>query len=173
MLAYYLRLALYSLRKNVALTILMIVAVAFGVGACMTTLTVFRAMSGDPIPKKSGQLYAVQLDSRGPADPYKQNGDNLDDQLSYTDAAALMQERGRWRQTPLFFTSLPLRPHDAKLKPLRAYLRAAYTSFFPMFDVPFKYGRAWSAEDDERHSPVVVISKRLNDKLFGGNNSVG
>src|SRR5579885_2501857 len=99
MLAYYLRLALYSLRKNIALTLLMIVAVAFGIGACMTSLTVFRAMSSDPIPQKSAQLFAAQIDIRGPADPYRGTPDNLDDQLSYLDAAALMRQRAAAHQT--------------------------------------------------------------------------
>ena len=56
MFAYYVELALRSLRRNGMLTALMIVAIALGIGACMTTVTVFRAMSGDPIPQKSRQL---------------------------------------------------------------------------------------------------------------------
>jgi putative ABC transport system permease protein len=42
-----------------------------------------------------------------------------------------------------------------------------------MFDVPFAYGQGWSAQDDARHARVAVISADLNDKLFGGANSVG
>ena len=64
MLGYYLDLALRSLRRNVALTILMIVAIAFGVGSSMTTLTVLHVLSADPIPGKSDQLFYVQLDHR-------------------------------------------------------------------------------------------------------------
>ncbi|HEY9541140.1 MAG TPA: FtsX-like permease family protein, partial [Luteimonas sp.] len=43
----------------------------------------------------------------------------------------------------------------------------------PMFDMPFLYGGGWSATEDERHARVAVIAKSLNDKLFGGANSVG
>src|SRR3546814_14252728 len=42
-----------------------------------------------------------------------------------------------------------------------------------MFDMPFLYGGGWSATEDERHARVAVIAKSLNDKLFGGANSVG
>jgi putative ABC transport system permease protein len=42
-----------------------------------------------------------------------------------------------------------------------------------MFDAEFQYGSGWSAEDDENRAQVVVISSFLNDKLFGGKNSVG
>ncbi|HEY5948536.1 MAG TPA: hypothetical protein VIV40_23755, partial [Kofleriaceae bacterium] len=62
MFSYYLDLAIRSLKRNVALTVLMIVAIAFGVGASMTTLTVLHVLSVDPIPGKSQQLYYVQLD---------------------------------------------------------------------------------------------------------------
>ena len=64
MFTYYLDLAVRSLRRNVALTILMIVAIAFGVGASMTTLTVMHVLSQDPIPAKSDRLFYVQLDAR-------------------------------------------------------------------------------------------------------------
>jgi len=57
-------LALHSFRRNVSLTALMIVAIAFGVGASMTTLTVLHVLSADPIPGKSHELYYVQLDHR-------------------------------------------------------------------------------------------------------------
>ncbi len=173
MLAYYINLALRSLRRNLMLTALMILAIALGIGACMTTLTVFRAMSGDPIPQKSSQLYAVQIDNRGPSDPYKLNDDNLEDQLEFLDASALMRERGAPRQTALYLTRLPLRPADLKLKPSKQFVRVAYSDFFPMFEVPFKFGGPWTAADDARRSPVVVISNEMNDKLFGGRNSIG
>jgi putative ABC transport system permease protein len=42
-----------------------------------------------------------------------------------------------------------------------------------MFDVPFAHGSGWTAADDSNRSRVVVLSKSLNDKLFGGENSVG
>src|SRR3546814_18354535 len=47
------------------------------------------------------------------------------------------------------------------------------SDFFPMFDVPFRYGCGWSADDDARHARVTVISDDLNRKLFGGRDSVG
>jgi putative ABC transport system permease protein len=55
------------------------------------------------------------------------------------------------------------------------YADARYTSadFFQMFDSPFKYGSGWTATQDASHDRVAVIAKALNDKLFGGANSVG
>ncbi|HJR14063.1 MAG TPA: ABC transporter permease, partial [Rhodanobacteraceae bacterium] len=54
MFAYYLDLALRSLKRNKALTALMVLAIALGIGASMTTLTVLHVLSGDPLPDKSG-----------------------------------------------------------------------------------------------------------------------
>jgi putative ABC transport system permease protein len=48
--SYYLHLALRSLRRNVALTALIIAALGVGIGSTMTVFTVLLAMSGDPIP---------------------------------------------------------------------------------------------------------------------------
>ena len=50
MFAYYFKLALRSFRRNKVLTALMVLAIALGIGAAMTTLTVFKVLSGDPIP---------------------------------------------------------------------------------------------------------------------------
>ena len=64
---YYLQLGLRSLRRNPVLTALMVMAIGFGVAASMTTYTVFRAASGDPIPWKSSRLFVPQIDVWGPS----------------------------------------------------------------------------------------------------------
>jgi putative ABC transport system permease protein len=173
MFTYYFRLGLRSLRRNMVLTGLMIAAIAVGIGACMTTLTVFRAMSGDPIPQKSSQLFTPQIDNWGPD---KHNGgspDRLEPQLSYTDVMGLMKAHAAKRQSGMLAALLSLRPANPAQKPTKVIVRAAYTDFFPMFDVPFKYGGPWRASDDESRAAVVVLTKDMNDKLFGGANSVG
>jgi putative ABC transport system permease protein len=173
MFTYYFRLGLRSLRRNMVLTALMIVAIGVGIGASMTTLTVFRAMSGDPIPQKSAQLYAPQIDNWGPD---KHNGDSVDGlepQLSYIDVMGLMKAKAAKRQSGMYASVLSLRPADPKQKPSKVLARVAYADFFAMFQVPFKFGEAWSAADDDNHEAVVVITREMNDRLFGGSNSVG
>ena len=175
MFNYYLALALRSLKRNVVLTILMIAAIGVGIGALMTTLTLFRAMAADPIPQKSRQLFAVQIDNWGPAKSLPGLGDeeNLQPQISYIDAMGLMHSHAATRQSVMYVTGGALTPANADLRPFQVIIRAAYTDFFPMFDVPFKFGHPWSAADDEGHADVVVLSKELNEKTFGGANSVG
>ena len=66
----------------------MVTAIGVGIGASMTTVTIFRAMDGDPIPGKSGQLFAPQIDNYGPTNKKVVAGDEeqLQDQITYTDA---------------------------------------------------------------------------------------
>jgi putative ABC transport system permease protein len=173
MFSYYIDLGLRSLRRNAVLTILLVTAIAVGIGASMTTLTVFRAMSGDPIPRKSARLFVPQIDSRGPGAGAEPTDDHLADRLTYIDAMALMKAHAAKRQTAIYASALALRPADPKEKPFRAHVRLIYADFFPMFDVPFLYGHPWSASQDENHEPVIVITRSLNDREFGGLNSVG
>jgi putative ABC transport system permease protein len=173
MFGYYFVLALRSMRQNVALTALIIVAVGVGIGASMTTLSIFRAMSGDPIPQKSRQLFAPQIDNYGPAKAASLPADHLPRRLSYTDAMALMRAHAAERQAAMYSTSMALAPPNSAGLPFSVTARATYTDFFAMFDVPFQYGARWSAADDAARAPVVVLSRQLNDKLFGGTDSVG
>jgi putative ABC transport system permease protein len=173
MFSYYFRLGLRSLRRNTILTGLMVAAIAVGIGACMTTLTVFRAMSGDPIPEKSSQLYTPQVDNWAPERPPNGSPDNLERLLSYIDVAALKQAHGGKHQAAMFASILSIRPADPQQKPFKAVVRTTDNDFFPMFNVPFKYGRPWTASEDENRSAVVVLTREMNERLFGGQNSVG
>ena len=172
MFNYYLGLALRSLKRNVVLTVLMIAAIGVGIGASMTTLTVFRAMNADPIPQKSTVLFTPQIDNWGPG-KQPHSSDRLGNQLTYTDALALMNAHAARRQSALYSTAMAVTPPDPQLQPFQVRGRAAFADFFPMFDVPFLFGGPWSAADDAAHGDVVVISRELNDKVFGGADSVG
>jgi putative ABC transport system permease protein len=173
--SYYFGLALRSLKRNIVLTVLMIAAIGVGIGASMTMLTVFRAMDSDPIPQKSRQLFAVQIDNWGPDNKNIVQGDkdHLQEQISYTDAIGLMNAKAAHRQSAMYVTGAALTPSNPDLLPFQVQIRAAYTDFFQMFDTPFLMGAPWTAADDKGHGSVVVISRELNDKIFGGANSIG
>jgi putative ABC transport system permease protein len=64
-------------------------------------------------------------------------------------------------------------PAQAGKHPLNVGGHAVYSEFFPMLDAPFLYGSGWDAQDDAQRAAVVVISSKLNEKLFGAVNSVG
>ncbi len=174
MLGYYFGLALRSLRRNPMLTGLTIAAVGVGISASMTTLTVYRGITADPIPRKSAELFAPQIDNWGPHSAVTPpESDHLEYELSYIDAANLMTLHGAPRQAAMYQVGLVVRPRDARIRPFNVAALATYRDFFRMFDVPFRYGRAWTAADDENRATVAVISHSLDDRLFGGADSVG
>jgi putative ABC transport system permease protein len=171
MLGYYLALARRSLRRNVALTILMIVAIAFGVGASMTTLTVLRVLSADPIPGKSGDLYYVQLD------PQQRSRHGViaepPDQLTRADAEALLRLARADRQAMMSGGSAAIEPERDGLDPFFVEGRWTSADFFAMFQVPFVAGSPWTAADDGNAARVAVIARQLAEKAFGSIDVVG
>lgn len=169
MFGYYLDLALRSLKRNKVLTLLMVLAIAVGIGASMTTLTVMHLLSGDPLPGRSGSLFYPQVDT----DPTPGNRKQPLDKLDYPTAMDILNAHLADRQTVVVDSPVKLRAPDTQLPSLMLSMLSATTDFFTMFDVPFQYGGAWRAEDDDRHARVAVISSDLNVKLFGGANSVG
>jgi putative ABC transport system permease protein len=171
MFRYYLDLALRSLKRNRVLTALMVLALAVGIGASMTTLTVLHVLSGDPLPGKSSELYYPQID---PQDARGMMPGHLPpDQVTLIDGMNLLRAKRADRQALMEGGAVPIQPDSSSLDPF--YVEARYTSadFFAMFDAPFLYGHGWSGADDESHARDVVITRELDDKLFNGADSTG
>src|SRR5687767_5271956 len=171
MFGYYFNLALRSFKRNKVLTALMVLAIALGIGASMTTLTVFYILSGDPIPTKSSQLFYPQLDPES-MDGYTA-GEEPQDQVTRFDAEELLRQKRGDRQAMMTGGSVGIEPQSSGLSAFSADARYTTADFFPMFETPFLYGNGWSKTEDDKHDRVAVIAKPLNDKLFGGANSVG
>jgi len=173
-----LRLALHSLRRNPVLTALMVIAIAAGIAASMITITTYHGRSGHPIWWKADKLYAVTLDPRDPDAnnafaSLQRHPEYPPLQVTYQDAKALFRSDIPTRQVMMYRSSRVVPPRQPGEKPLAFDTRLTTADFFAMFDVPFIYGRGWTRADDEGPSPVVVLSKYANQKLFGGTNSVG
>ncbi|MCL1526278.1 ABC transporter permease [Xanthomonas nasturtii] len=169
MFGYYFTLAVRSFRRNKVLTALMVLAIALGIGASMTTLTVFYVLSGDPIPGKSQTLFIPQVDARS----RDHRSNEALEQLTRFDAEALLREKRADRQAMMSGGNVAVEPDNASLRPFSITARYTSGDFFPMFDTPFLYGNAWGAGDDSRRARVAVLSETLNKKLFNGENSVG
>lgn len=172
MFAYYLRLAWLSIRQSYGLSLLMVLAIGLGIGAAMTTVTVNYLMSANPIPTKSEQLFYVQLDNWDPHEPANDNGDPPD-QLTYRDSTALWAANKAFRQVVQAQMGTVVEPQGKDSLPFQVSGRANSADFFAMFDVPFLYGGSWDRSADESMQQVVVLSQSLNERLFGGRDSVG
>jgi putative ABC transport system permease protein len=171
MFAYNLEMALRSLRRNRALTLLMVLAIALGIGACMTTLTVLHVLSGDPMPGSSAQLYYPRMDPRD-MDGYTPN-DEPPKQLSWPDGMNLLKAGRGTHQALMTGGAVPIQPTQSGIEPFYEDARYTTADFFPMFNVPFIFGHAWAATEDDAKARVAVITRALNDKLFSGKDSTG
>jgi len=171
MFGYYFDLAVRGLKRNKALTALMVLAIALGIGATMTTLTVLHLLSGDPVPERSGTLYYPQLDARDNSGIMP--GEEPPEQLTLIDGLNLLHARQADRQALMTGGAVPVQPQSAAMDPFYVEARYTTTDFFAMFAAPFRYGNGWNATDDEAKARSVVISSTLNERLFGGANSVG
>lgn len=168
MFFYYLRLSALSYKRNPILSSLMVLAISIGIGAYMVIFTLNYVMGGDPIPHKSDQLFHVQMDIGSPG----QDRD-MPRQLSYLDATALFEANRANHETMTSKFAGVLEPTNAEIKPFTIDGRGATADFFTMFEVPFIYGNAWGSDADQNLEQVVVLSKEINERLFGGENSVG
>lgn len=172
MFSYYLKLGWLSIRRNPLLSTLMIAAIAIGIGASMSIITVNYVMSGNPIPQKSDVLFHVQLDNWDPNSP-DDDGFEPPDQMTYLDSMALMRADKAYRQVASNRTGLVLEPQGDDERPFSVDVRTTWADFFPMFDLPFQYGSGWDDSADQGLEQVVVLSRDINERVFGGENSVG
>lgn len=174
MLGYYFKLALRNLKRNPGLTTLMIGAVALGIAVCVMTLTMYRAMSGNPIWWKNDVLFAVTMDFWDPNEDFFDTKPGLPpSQLTYRDAMAVWESEIPKHTVVMHKAIGVVSADDPAVRPERVLTRVTSADFFAAFDVPFLFGGTWSDAADRAPEPVAVISRELNDKLFGGANSVG
>ncbi len=172
MLRYYLKLGILSIRANWALSALMVAAIAIGIGACMTIVTVRHVMADNPIDHKNEQLFHVQLDNWNPNDPYEEPNEPPE-QVTYLDATALLEAGRAHRQVISFKSDRVVQPEGDGVLPFQEVVRATSADFFAMFDVPFRYGAGWDAAADRAGEKVTVLSTPMHEQLFGGEDSTG
>ena len=173
MFSYNLLLATKSLKDRVSLTVLMILAISVGLGLYMTIKTMAHQSKRVPLAHKSEQVYLIQMDNRElTADPINRQARMVD--TTYKDTINLMElQLPGVEQTFTWKTHGVLNVEDENITPVRTQALVGTTEFFSMFEPRFLYGRAWDKSDEQSGAAVVVISKRMNDQLFGGIDSVG
>lgn len=173
MFSYYFKLGVRSLRRNPALTALMVLTLAVGVAASVSTLTILHVMSGDPIPQKSDRLFVPMVDNGGLTGYTPGPQRYEDDQLSYTDATNFLKSGQGERRTVLYGISAAIEPPRKDIGVFSAGGIAPTRDFFAMMEVPFLHGQPWTEADEARGADVVVLSRETSEKVFGDANPVG
>ena len=173
MFRYYLLLGLRSLRRNPALTALMVITLAIGVAASISTLTILHVMSGDPIPAKSARLLVPLLDVGplrsyvpGKKEPYAVHN-------TYRDVVNWLRSGPGVRRVAIYDITGPIEPARREDPVVDVDGIATTADYFPMFEVPFLFGAPWTAADDARASRVAVLSRAKSEAIFGAGDPVG
>jgi putative ABC transport system permease protein len=176
-------LALRGLRRFPKSTVLVVLTVALGLAACMTTLVLLHVLSADPLPGRSQHLYLAWVDtvlakpSNGGSVDMVMNGivtkTNAYRRIKLADAQALLSSRRAAAQAVVADMSANETSDDGRHTESWQNVLATSTDFVPMFGVALRYGRNWNVTEEAARAPVVLIDTDLARKLFGTENAVG
>ncbi|GLX78351.1 ABC transporter ATP-binding protein [Thalassotalea insulae] len=173
MFSYNLQLAINSLKERMSLTVLTVVTIAIGLGLYTTVKTIGYQSSQIPLPHKSQNIYLVQMDNR------EITAENIDEPMemvdfTYKDTINLMELAIPGVSQTFFWSTYGiLNVEEQNITPIRTRGGVTSSVFFDLVEMPFVYGQGWDKAADQSGQAIIVISKLMNDQLFGGVNSVG
>lgn len=172
MFRYYLGLALRRCRQGLSMVVLLSFTMAIGIASCMTALTIFDALSGEPLPGISPHLQLVTMDAREAVDKNSNDYAKPNSYLNLLDAKALVDAQ-RARQQVALAQSYVLvgRPDGKQSDQVQGLM--AHGPVLGLLGVSLRHGRPWTAEEQAAQAPVVVIDSELAQKLFGTEDAVG
>jgi putative ABC transport system permease protein len=171
MFVYQLKSAFVSLKRYPVLSGLIVLAIALGLAATVSILTLVARLGDDPVPGKSQYLHAIRLDG------WDTDGYNTKleppDQVTYKDAMALWERAPAKMQAPMYKLSLAVTPTRADIAPTIEQGRTTSRHFFEMFDYEFIEGGSWSEADDRQGTQVTVLSEKFKTSIFGDASALG
>jgi putative ABC transport system permease protein len=159
--SYGLQLSIQNLKRTPWLTLSIVITLALGISTSMTAMGLLHVLAADPIPSKSSTLYQPRRVYTDPTHSQTRN-------ISFSDANDLLgYQVDAGRGTMLAEGFGPASSVDRSTEKPNASVLHATRTFFPMFEVPFREGGAWSKIDDLEGNHVAVISAELARELFG------
>ncbi|MBZ0114234.1 MAG: ABC transporter permease [Thermoanaerobaculia bacterium] len=174
MIVYYLKLALRSLLGTPTQTAVTLLAIGLGIAVPTAMLSVHHVFAQNPLPEKSNVLFNVRVDSWDPNSQFfdVEPGDPPK-HITYQDMDRLLKSQIPSHASGVSGVANFVFPGSPDLQPYQARMQLVHHGFFPMFDLPFRFGSGWASQADAQRQRVVVISQDANQKLFSGENSVG
>jgi len=174
MFGYQLKLAWRSALQTPGVSLICVLAIALGVSVFTSMAAIRHLLARNPLPEQSERLFNIRLDTWDPDTQFFNVPPGEPPKATtYRDMRNLMALGGAERQTGVANAFGYIFPEDDRLKPYQDAVQLVHSDFFSMFRAPFRFGSAWSREDDAKPAPAVVLSQKANDALFGGENSVG
>lgn len=170
---YQCQLALRSIRKAPILSSVMVFVLATGVAITTVSYTHYYHLKKNPLTHKDDNLFLLQTDSWDEKHQYENTPNHLPPLHSYRDTVGLLTSDIPLRKTAITNWGGAIHNPDSQQKALFVRGHITTRDFFSMFEHEFIYGAPWNAIADEHFQNVIVISEDINQKLFGGGNSVG
>ncbi|WP_024712643.1 ABC transporter permease, partial [Xanthomonas oryzae] len=164
MFSYYLTLAKQNLWASKAMTLALVVALALGVGASMTMLTVVRVLSWDPMPGRSTHLFHPYFDPLPRAYEAKASLDPRNS-VSWVDAKEIMQRLPAPASAAMATGHLLVAAQDGVDAPFFVDGQYATPDIFQMFGIYLSQGRSWTADEEQSRAALVVISESFRKRL--------
>ncbi|AEQ98165.1 ABC transporter permease [Xanthomonas oryzae] len=164
MFSYYLTLAKQNLWTSKAMTLALVVALALGVGASMTMLTVVRVLSWDPMPGRSTHLFHPYFDPLPRAYEAKASLDPRNS-VSWVDAKEIMQRLPAPASAAMATGHLLVAAQDGVDAPFFVDGQYATPDIFQMFGIDLSQGRSWTADEEQSRAALVVISESFRKRL--------
>jgi putative ABC transport system permease protein len=169
---YHIYLAWLKIRHSPWLSLQIVFTTAFGIGAFCATAGALLSLTADPLAGRGDYIFHPQVDPSRLSDREADGNPPMD--LTLRDARALYDAAPVGRR---FMTSrnwLPVTFESSSNTFARmAITRATTADFFAVLHAPFLFGQGWAPQKDGKADRVVVLSREMNDRLFGGSNSVG
>ncbi|MHC1479363.1 ABC transporter permease [Frateuria aurantia] len=169
---HYFKIAVRRAVHNLPIVTLLVGTLAIGIASCMTVLTVFSTLSGDPVPGVSEHLYVASMDSRTVDSSDSSAYTRPASYLSSKDARALVNLDQAPYQAAFASTfpqiSTPQGDRSAQVPGLMAYGQAA-----DLLQLAVIHGRSWTRAEEQERLPVVLIDTNLAQRLFATDNAVG
>ena len=174
MFLYYLKLAFRSLKATPIQTTIALLAIGLGTAVPTATLSIHHVFAQNPIPEKSDRLFNVRMDSWDPNSEFFdiKEGDPPK-HITYRDMEGIRTNDIALHSTGVALIRTFVFPESQDQAPFQTQIRLCHADFFPMFDVPFRFGGPWDASADVERQRVTVLSQEANQRLYGGENSVG
>jgi predicted permease len=156
--------ALRQLRRSPGFTIVSLLTLALGIGANTAVYSIIQAVLLHPLPYHEGNRLMLLADKEDPQEGgvlYKDYETWREHAQSFTDIAAYYRDSG-WSRVTLTGGHEP------------QSLQGAYVTanFFPLLGVAPLLGRTFTAQEENRHERVVVLSYGLWRRQFGGSPDV-
>jgi putative ABC transport system permease protein len=178
---YHLKTALLSIRRNPVLAGLMVVTIGLGITVFLSLYTGYHLLMQNPLPQKGEKVYRALVDSWDVGPSVMSGVGEPNKLMTWIDATNLRRSEIPTYHSPMYMGRTYVHPDRSpdtlvpgrEQLPQRQNTRLTYNDFFPMFDVPFLYGGPWSESADADAEQVVVLSRKFNEEMFDGEDSVG